>query len=100
MKTLLIHGQSIRSLQGRMSLSVVWGEELHRKIGVSMRLDDMETDIGTCFPIHLVVAVSLNCSSLTQMDSKSKTAKFLNRLCSFVYGIAKESSLSKSVYFN
>ena len=52
--------------------------ELQGKMGFSIKLDEIETDIGTCFPIHFVVSVSLYVSFLTQMDSKSKTAKFLN----------------------
>ena len=43
-----------------------------------IRFDEIETDVGTCFLIHLVVSVSVYVSSLTQLDSKSKTTKFLN----------------------
>ena len=37
----------------------------------------MDTEIGTCLPIHVVVFVSLKDSSWTQIDSKSNFAKFL-----------------------
>ena len=56
------------------------GSELQRKMGSGIRFDEIETRIGTCFPIYFVVSVSLYVSSLTQIDSKSKTAKFLNNL--------------------
>ena len=39
----------------------------------------METDMGTCFPIH-VVFVPLKDSSWTQIDSKSNIAKFFEKL--------------------
>ena len=54
------------------------GSELQTKMASGIRFDEIETDIGTCFPIHFVVLVSFYVSSLTQIDSKSKTAKFLN----------------------
>ena len=47
-------------------------------MGSGIKFDDIETDIGTCFPIHVVVSVCLYDSSLTQKDSKSNIAKFLN----------------------
>ena len=46
------------------------GSELQRKIGSGFRFDEIETDIGTYFPIHFVVSVSLYVSSLRQIDSK------------------------------
>ena len=49
------------------------GSELLRKMGSGIRFDEFETDIGTCFPIHFVASVSSYVSSLTQIDSKSKT---------------------------
>ena len=54
------------------------GSEFQKKLGSGIRFDEIEIDIGTCFPIHFVVSVSLYVSSLTQIDLKSKTAKFLN----------------------
>ena len=49
------------------------GLELHRNIGLAIRFEDIETDIGTCLPIQVVVSVFLNFSSGIQIDSKSKT---------------------------
>ena len=69
-------------------------------MGSVIRFDEIETDIGTCFPIHFVVSVSLYVSSLTQIDSKSKTAKFLTNFWSSFYGILKESNFSKRVPLN
>ena len=57
---------------------------LQRKIGYSTKFEEIDTDIGTCFPIQLVVFVSLKVSSWTQMDSKSNVAKFLKSFCSLV----------------
>ena len=46
--------------------------ELHEKIDCSIKLDEIDTDIGTCSPIQVVVSVSMNLSSCTQIGSKSK----------------------------
>ena len=51
------------------------GLELQRNIGLAIRFEDIETDIGTCLPIHVVVSVFLNFSSGKQIDSKSRTAR-------------------------
>ena len=74
-----------------------WGSELQRKIGSFTRFEEMETEMGICFPIQFVVSVSLKLYSCTQIDSKSNIAKFLKSVCSWVYSIAKESSLSNRV---
>ena len=57
---------------------------MQRKISSSSRFEEMDTDIETCFPIEVVVFVSLNVSSWTQISSKSNFAKFLNTFCSLV----------------
>ncbi len=67
------------------------------KIGSSTRFEEIYTDIGTCFPIQVVVFVSLKDSSWTQIDLKLNLAKFSDSFCSLVYLITKESSLSKRV---
>ena len=54
-----------------------WGSELQRNIASSTRFEEMDTDIGTCFRIQIVVVVPLKVSSLTQIDSKSNIVKFL-----------------------
>ena len=56
------------------------GSELQRKMGSGIRFDEIETDIGTCFPNHFVVSVSLYVSSLTQIDSKSKNGQVFKQL--------------------
>ena len=76
------------------------GSELQRKMGSGLRFAEIETDIGTCFPIYFVIAVSLYVSSLTQIDSKSKTAKILNNFRSSLYGVLRESNFSKRVSLN
>ena len=35
------------------------GLELQTKLGVAIRFEDIETDIGTCLPIQVVVSVFL-----------------------------------------
>ena len=46
-------------------------------MGSSIKFKDIETEIGKCFPIQLVVCVSFSSSVGTQIDSKSKIARFL-----------------------
>ena len=46
--------------------------------------EEMDTDNVTCFPIQFVVFVSLKVSSWTEIDSKSKIAKFLKSFRSLV----------------
>ena len=53
------------------------GSGLQRKIGMAIRFEGIETDIGTCFLIQVVVLVFLNFSSDIQIDSKSKIAKLI-----------------------
>ena len=54
---------------------------MQMKIGPSTRFEEMDTDIGTCFPIQVVVFVSRKVSSGTQIGSKSNIAKFLKSFC-------------------
>ena len=60
------------------------------RIGVAekngLTFDEIETDIGTCLPIQIVVSVCLYESSLTQKDSKSNIAKFFNSFSHFHMG--------------
>ena len=53
------------------------GLELQRKIGSAIRFEDIETGMGTCLPVQVVVSEFLNFSSGIQIDSKSKTAKLV-----------------------
>ena len=67
-------------------------------MGSEIKFDEIGTDIGTCFPMHVVVSVFLyEFASLTQMDSNSNIAKFMNSFCSFLYEILKASNFSKRV---
>ena len=70
---------------------------LQRNIVMAIRIEDFQTDIGTCLPIRIVILMFLNMSSGIQIDSKSKTARILKSFWSSVYWIMNESSLSKSV---
>ena len=54
-----------------------WGLALQRKMGSEIKFDEIETDIATCVPIHVVISVCLYDSSLLDsksIDSKSKIA--------------------------
>ena len=51
------------------------GLELQRNIGLAIRFEDIETDIGTRLPIQVVISVFLKFYSSIQIDSKSKTAR-------------------------
>ena len=53
------------------------GLELQRNIGLAIRFEDIETDIGTCLPIQVVVSVFLIYFSSIQIDSKSKTTRLV-----------------------
>ena len=66
-------------------------------MGSSIRFDDIETEIGTCFPIQVVVCVSFNSSVGTQIDSKSKIARLLKSLLSSETGRLNPSSFSNKV---
>ena len=52
-----------------------WGSELQRKIGSSTRFEEMDRDVGTCFPIQIVVFVSPKVAFWTKIYSKSNIAK-------------------------
>ena len=67
------------------------------KIGSWIKFDEMQTDIGICFPIHFVVFISLYEPGLTQSGSKSEAAKLLNNFCSSLLGILNASNLSRRV---
>ena len=51
---------------------------MQRKFGSLTMFENVDTDIGTCFPIHVVVFVSLKVFSWTQIVSKSNIANFEN----------------------
>ena len=53
------------------------GLELQKNNGMAIKIEDIETETGTCLPIQIVVSVFLNFSPEIQIDSKSKTARFL-----------------------
>ena len=53
------------------------GLEFQRNIGLAIRFEDSETDIGTCLPIQVVVSVFLNFSYGIQIHSKSKPTRLV-----------------------
>ena len=91
------------SVKARLSRDLIenavkwWKSELQSKNGSLRRLEEMETDIGKCFSIQVVVFKAFKILCCTQIDSKPSIAKFLKNFCWLVYFIPKESSLSKTV---
>ena len=55
------------------------GLDLQINIGMAIRFEDIETDIGTRLPIQVVVSVFLNLPSGIQINSKSKTARIVTK---------------------
>ena len=74
-----------------------WGSELQKKICSFTSFEELDTDIGTYFPIQVFVFVSLKVSSWTQIDSTSIFFKVLKRFCWLVCLLQKKSNLSKRV---
>ena len=58
-----------------------YGSKLQRKIGSYTKFEELETEGGTNFPIHIVVFVSLEDSSWTQLASELNFVKILKSLC-------------------
>ena len=73
------------------------GSLSHKKMGFSSKLDEIDTDMGSCFPIQFIVSVGFSSSDGTQIYSKSKIATFLNKVCSFVYSKLNPSSFSNNL---
>ena len=73
---------------------------LYKKMGSSIRFDDIKTEIGTCFPIQVVVCLSFNSSVGTQIDSKSKIVRLLKSLLSSETGRLNPSRFSNKVYWS
>ena len=48
------------------------GPLFYKKMGSSIKIDDLEIEVGTCFPIQVVVCISFSSSVETQFDSRSK----------------------------
>ena len=55
----------------------------HTKMVLSSKFDEIDTDMGSCFPIQVIVLVGFSSSDGTQIGSKSKIATFLNKPCFF-----------------
>ena len=73
-----------------------WGSGL-LKNGCFTRSEEMETEMGKCFPIHFVLSMSFKLSFCTQIDSKSNISMVLKSVGSLVCSIPKKSGLSNSV---
>ena len=60
------------------------GSLSHKNMGLSSKFDEIDTDMGSCFPIQVIVSVGFSSSDGTQIDSKSKIATFSNKFYSLV----------------
>ena len=73
------------------------GSFLYKKMGSSIRFEDIETKTGTCFPIQVVNYNSFSSSVGTQIDSKSKIARLLKSSLSSETGRLNHFSFSNKV---
>ena len=73
---LLILLASSFSASTKDTISVL-GSLLHKKMGSCNKLEEIDEEIRSCFPIEFVVLVSFASLDVTQIDSKS-TSKLLN----------------------
>ena len=53
-------------------------------MGLSCKMDQIDTDMGSCFPNQVFVSCGFSSSDGTQIDSKSKIATFLKLRLIFV----------------
>ena len=65
------------------------GSLSHKNVGLSSKLDEIDTNMGSCFPIHVVVSVGFSSSDGRQNYSKSKMATLLKKACSLLHSILK-----------
>ena len=61
-------------------------------MGSSTRFDDIETEIGACFPIQVAVCVAFSSSVGTPIDLKSKVARLLKSWLSSETGTLNPST--------
>ena len=67
------------------------------KIGLSSKLDEIDTEMGSCLPTHVVRLFSAELFSATQRDSKSKTARLSKRRMFSGTNISNWESFSNTV---
>ena len=69
-------------------------------MGVLRRLEVVDTEMGSCLPTHVVELIDSELFSVTQIDSKSKTARILKNLYSSGTVMPNIESFSNTVSFN
>ena len=69
-----------------------------KNMGLSGKLDEIDTDMSSIFPIQVIVCVGFSFWEGTQIDLRPKMETFLNKFCSFVYSIVNRSSFSNNVF--
>ena len=74
-----------------------FGSLSNKNMGLSSKIDEGDTDISFCFSIQVIVSVGFSSSDGTQIDSQSKMATLLKKVCSLVYSILNSSSFSNIV---
>ena len=63
---------AIKSKFATKSIMRGCGSFSHKIEGLSSKLDEIDTDEGSCFPIHVTVSGGFSSSDGTAIDSKSK----------------------------
>ena len=61
------------------------GSLSHKNIDFSCKLEEVDTDMGSGFPIQFIVSVGFSFSDGKQIDSKSKMETFLKKSCPLIY---------------
>ena len=74
------------------------GSLTRKKMGLSSKLNEIDTEIGSCFPIQFTSFVGVSSSDGMQNDSKSKMATFWNKVFSLIYSIKNTSIFLNEVY--
>ena len=81
-----------------MEVDTKWrGLGSQKNLGSCIKSDNIDAEIGMCFPIRVVVLVPLKFSCSSQIDLKSKLAMILKSLWLFVSGIPNQSNFSNIV---
>ena len=67
------------------------GSLTRKKMGLSSKLNVIDTKIGSCFPIQFTSFVVVSSTDGMQIDSNSKIATFWNKVFSLIYSIMNTS---------
>ena len=65
--------------------------------GFSCKLNEIETEVGSCFSIQNIVSIVLTLRSVRNLTQKLKNRVFFNKVWSRVYSILKPSGFSNNL---